>query len=116
MRCNPRLQHLTRCHNALTEREREFFIENLLVRIHLIIEMILVERLGKQLSTRIVQDAALEKDLFGRNLVHTKVKPDTSTWHVEYRGCSKIWEGPMKVDIRLPETGDSNSHGARPAY
>jgi len=29
---------------AILQREREFFIDNLLVRIHLIIEMVLVDR------------------------------------------------------------------------
>ena len=32
------------CQGSAVEREREFFYDNLLVRIHLIIEMILVDR------------------------------------------------------------------------
>ena len=31
-------------------------------------------------------------------------------------GSGEVGEGPRKVDIRLPEKGNSNSHGARPVY
>jgi hypothetical protein len=37
-------RHTCRVMNLADPREREFFIDNLLVRIHLIIEIILVDR------------------------------------------------------------------------